>query len=232
MNQRTIFITGTSRGIGKFLAEYYLKKDYTVVGVSRSETSIKHERYHHFTADISDEKSLMNIVLELEKNKIDPDILINNAGLSTMSPFILTATETFENVFKVNVLGTFLVTREIAKFMIKKRWGRIINISSIASPLKLEGESAYASSKSAVETLTKILAKELAPLGITCNCVGPALVPTDMLQSFPEKVINEVKQKLAIKKVGTPDEVAYVIDFFIGEKGDCISGQTIYLGGI
>ncbi len=232
MGRNVMIITGTSRGLGKFLAEYYLKNDFFVLGVSRTESSIKHKRYSHFLADVSEERSVMEFLFEINKKGISPDILINNAGIASMNHVILTPVHTAEKIFKVNFLGTFIMSREIAKCMIRKRWGRIVNISTVAVPLKLEGEAVYASSKSAVEMFTQILARELISYGITCNCVGPAPIPTDLLKSLPAEKIDHLVQKLVIKKCGECEDVAHTIEFFISQKSGNITGQTIYLGGM
>lgn len=232
MSKKTILITGASRGIGRFLVKYYLEKHFCVLGFSRSKSTIKDKNYSHFSVDVSNEKMVTKCLFEIKKKDILPDILINNAGIASMNHIILTPTETAKKIFDVNFLGTFIVTREIVKVMIKRKRGRIINISTIAVPLKLEGEAIYASSKNAVETFTQILAKEVAPYRVTCNCVGPAPIKTDLLKSLPEEKIDNLIQKLVIKKLGKPEDVAHVIDFFIDEKSDCITGQTIYLGGV
>lgn len=232
MNKKIVLITGTSRGIGKFLVKYYMEKGFYVLGCSRTKSSIKDKNYEHFLVDVSEEKSVTDFIFEIKRNGKLPDILINNAGIASMNHIILTPVSTVKKIFNVNFLGTFLTSREIAKIMIKKRYGRIVNISSIAVPLKLEGEAIYASSKSAIETFTQILAKELAPYGITCNCVGPALIKTNLLKSLSEEKINNLIQKLVIKKLGKFEDVAHVIDFFISDKSSCITSQTIYLGGV
>jgi len=231
MSKKVILITGASRGIGKFLVKYYLRKDFYVLGCSRSDSSVKDKNYNHFLLDVSNEEMVINFLLKIKKKGKFPDILINNAGIASMNHIILTPVKTVKEIFDVNFLGTFIMAREMAKIMIKKRWGRIVNVSTIAVPLKLEGEAVYASSKCAIEKFTQILAKELISYGITCNCVGPAPIKTDLLKTLSQEKINSLIQKLVIKKLGKREDVAYVIDFFINGKSDCVTGQTIYLGG-
>lgn len=232
MSKKRILITGTSRGIGESLAKHYLAEGFYVLGCSRSKSSIKDKNYSHFLVNVSNEEAVTKFLFEIKKQNELPDILINNAGVASMNHIILTPTNTVKKIFDVNFLGTFIMSREVAKAMIRKKWGRIINFSTIAVPLRLEGEAIYTSSKVAIEAFTQILAKELAHYSITCNCVGPAPIKTDLLKSLPEEKINGLIQKLVIKKLGKFEDIAHVIDFFIDEKSDSITGQTIYLGGV
>lgn len=231
-NARTIMITGTSRGIGRFLAEYYIDRGYKVIGCSRSPGSFSHEQYMHYNVDVSNEAQIKQMVQEVSKTHNGIDILINNAGLASMNYSILTPLSTVNKLLGVNFVGVFLMVREVAKLMMTKKWGRIVNFSTVAVPLSLEGEAIYAASKSAVETFTKVLAKELASFDITCNVVGPAPIRTDLIKNVPEQKINKIIETMAIKRLGEFSDVANVIDFYIDEKSDYITGQTIYLGGI
>jgi 3-oxoacyl-[acyl-carrier protein] reductase len=145
---------------------------------------------------------------------------------------ILTPTETLRKIINTNFIGTFLLCREAAKKMTKNKYGRIVNFTSVAVPLKLEGESIYAASKSAIETLTEILAKELGYFGVTVNAIGPTPVKTDLIKNVSKEKLELIIEKQAIKRFGEFEDISNVIDFFINEKSDFVTGQTIYLGGI
>ena len=165
---KTMLITGTSKGIGNYLANYYLENGFSVMGCSRTRSTIEHKNFTEFNIDISKEedvKHMFSCIKEL-------DILINNAGMASMNSSLLISYDRVKNVFDTNYMGTFLLCREAIKLMMKKRFGRIINFSTIAVPLNLEGESVYAASKSAIETFTRILSKEIAPFNITANIIG------------------------------------------------------------
>jgi 3-oxoacyl-[acyl-carrier protein] reductase len=159
------------------------------------------------------------------------DVAVNNAGVASMNHSLLVPAATIDRVLDLNVRGVFLVCRESAKLMRKRGWGRIVNLTTVAVPLRLEGEALYAASKSAVETLTHILAREFAGFGITVNAVGPSPVDTDLIRNVPEDRIAQLLQRLAIKRKGTPEDVFNVIDFFIRPESAAITGQIVYLGG-
>jgi 3-oxoacyl-[acyl-carrier protein] reductase len=129
-------------------------------------------------------------------------------------------------------MGTFLVSREAAKLMQSRRRGRIVNVSTIAVPLALAGEAAYVAAKAAVEALTRVLARELGPLGITVNAVGPGPVPTALIKGVPDTAIDELLQRTAIPRLTTFADVANVVDFFLAEASSMVTGQVVYLGGV
>jgi 3-oxoacyl-[acyl-carrier protein] reductase len=227
-----IIITGNRKGIGRFLTETYLGKGHFIFGCSRNETDLVHLNYHHFILDVSDENSVKSMFSEIRKMGKTIDVLINNAGLAAMNHSILTPIITLDNLFKTNFYGTFIFSREASKMMKKANYGRIINFSTVAVPLNLEGESIYASTKSAVETLTKIMAKEVAEMGITINAVAPTPVPTDLIKTIPKNKIDLLINQQSIKRIGEYNDVLNVVDFFIKPESSFITGQIIYLGGI
>jgi 3-oxoacyl-[acyl-carrier protein] reductase len=129
------------------------------------------------------------------------------------------------------VLGSFLVCREAAKLMQRARTGRIVNFSTVAVPLLLDGEAMYAASKSAVETLTRVLAREFGTFGITVNAVGPTPIATDLIRNVPEEKIRAITNRLPIQRLGTMEDVWNVVEFFLRPESAAITGQVIYLGG-
>ncbi|MFO7865863.1 MAG: SDR family oxidoreductase [Candidatus Aminicenantes bacterium] len=229
---RVILITGSSRGVGRFLAEYYIEKGRQVIGCSRKPSDFENTRYHHFTLDVSDEQAVTDMFFQIDKEYSSLDVLINNAGVASMIPVLLTPLKTMRDIYSTNVFGLFLFCREAAKIMKRNRFGRIINFSSVALPYKLEGEAVYASSKASVVSLTQILAREFGNYNITVNAVGPAPVDTDLIKSLPKDKIERLVQRQAIKRKGTFQDIANVVDFFIKPESDFISGQVLYLGGV
>jgi len=149
-----------------------------------------------------------------------------------MNHALLTTMDTVHKIYGTNVFGTFLFCREAAKIMQRNQYGRIVNFSTVAVPLKLEGEAIYASSKAAVVSLTQILARELADIGITVNAIGPTPVKTDLIRSVPVEKIERLIKKQAIHRYGEYGDIINVIDFFIKPESNFITGQVIYLGGV
>lgn len=229
---KVMVITGARTGIGRYLAEYYLKKDHKVIGCSRSETDLTHENYEHFCLDVADEKSVKKMVSSVAKKYRRIDYLINNAGIASMNHSLLTPLSMVEKIFKTNVFGTFIFCREVAKIMTKNNFGRIINFTTFAVPFKLEGEAAYAASKAAVESLTETLAREYAPFGISVNAVAPPAIQTNLIKNVPKEKLENLLKRQAIHRFGEPKEVCNVIDFFMKRESELVTGQIVYLGGI
>ena len=230
--KKIMIITGTRKGIGKYLAEYYLQKDYIIIGCSRNESDIVNENYKHYCLNVADEVQVKALFRDVQKELGRVDVLINNAGIASMNHTLLTPLDTVKNIFSTNFFGTFLFCRESAKLMMKRKYGRIVNFATIATPLKLEGEAVYASSKAAIVSLTEIMAKEFANNGITVNAVGPTPIKTDLIKSVPNEKINSLINMQSIHRYGEFTDISNVIDFYIKEESNFITGQTIYLGGI
>jgi len=230
--KKVILITGTRKGIGKELAEYYLNLDYIVIGCSRGSGTIINSNYRHHALDVSNEKDVVRMIRATKKEFSKIDILLNNAGIASMNHFLTTSCSTVQNIFNTNFLGTFIFSREVSKVMMKQKYGRIVNYTTVASALRLEGEAVYAASKGAIENLTQTISKELAPYNITVNAIGPTPVKTDLIRTVPKDKIADLLNKQAIKRFGTFEDIKNVIDFFIDDKSEFITGQIIYLGGV
>ena len=229
---KTIVITGTRKGIGKELAEYYLGRDWQVVGCSRGESAIDHSNYDHFALNVSDEDAVVKMARAIKRKHGGVEALINNAGIASMNHAVLTPASTVNQILQTNVVGTFLFCREMAKLMRRVKNGRIVNFTTVAHPLNLEGESVYAASKAAVESLTRILAQELSEFGITVNAVGPTPIETDLIRGVPQAKMDALIERQALNRMGEVRDVINAVDFFLQEGSDFITGQVLYLGGV
>ena len=229
---RNILITGSSRGLGKALSEHYLQNGDIVYGCARSNAKIEHDNYHHYQLDVSSPVDVENYFFALRKEIKILDAVVNNAGIASMNAFALTPIESFKNIFSINVQGTFLFCQKALGLLKRAPNPRIINMSTVAVPLQIEGESIYAASKSAVETLTKIIAKEYGSFGITCNAIGPSPIDTTLIKGVAKDKIDRLIKQQAVKRMATPDDIINIADFFLRPESKMISGQVIYLGGV
>lgn len=231
-NREVVLITGTRKGIGCALVKHFVGKRAIVVGCSRKPIDWDSKNYEHHIVDVADESQVKAMVSTIRNKYGRLDIAINNAGVAAMNHVLLTPASTMDRIMSINFHGTFLVCRESAKLMMKRRYGRIVNISTVAVPLQIEGEAVYAASKSAVVSFTQILARELSEFGITCNVVGLPPIETDLIGGVPKEKIERITNRLAIKRMGRFEDVANAVDFFVRPASDFVTGQTIYLGGI
>jgi 3-oxoacyl-[acyl-carrier protein] reductase len=188
--------------------------------------------YAHHCLDVADERAVKELFRAIRQQHGRLDVLVNNAGVAGMNHALLTPMSQVERILATNVSGTFLFSREAAKLMQRARSGRIVNVVTVATPLRLAGEAIYAASKAAVESLTRVLAHELGPLGITVNAVGPTPIPTALTAGVPDDKLQALLGRQAIPRAGTVADVANVVDFFLRPESDFITGQVLYLGGI
>jgi 3-oxoacyl-[acyl-carrier protein] reductase len=232
MKARNIMITGASRGIGKNLAKHFLAMGDTVIGISRSESDLISENYHHYLANVASETDAKHVFTNVKKQLGTLDVLINNAGIARMNAFALTPISNAQEIINTNFMGSFIFSQKAINLLRKSPHARIINLSTVAVPLNLAGEAAYAASKAAVETLTRIMAKELGGFGITCNAIGPSPIATQLISGVDDDKINKLIQQQAIKKMATVEDVTNIVDFYMQPNSHMVTGQILYLGGI
>ncbi|MEJ2681994.1 MAG: SDR family NAD(P)-dependent oxidoreductase [Gammaproteobacteria bacterium] len=229
---RTALITGCSRGLGLAMTEHLLAQGYRVFGCARGESPTEHERYTHFRVDVTDEHAVTQLFRQLRTETKTLTALINNAGIASMNAFALTPSETARRILNVNVEGTMLFCQKALGLLKRAKHPRIVNFTTVAVPLNLAGEAVYAASKSAVETLTRILAKEYGSFSITCNAIGPSPIDTALIRNVPSAKIEALLQQQAVQQKATSADVINLLDFYLRPESDMISGQIVYLGGI
>ena len=223
-------ITGTSQGVGRALAERLLADGWVVHGFARGPQSLTHEHFHAHAVDITDEAAVRSAVSTVAASgRID--ILINNAGSAALNAFLLTPGKVAENLMRVNYLGTFHCLQAVGKVMVRQRGGLVINLTTIAVPLSLEGEAAYVASKAAVEALTKVAAKELSTQGVQVIALGLGPVDTKLTRAVPKAALAKINGA-----IGRPEgtTMAQAVEFIVARIGapDLKSGSVEYLGTV
>lgn len=224
----TALITGTSRGLGLALAERLLADGWTVHGFARGAQTLVHERFRAHAVDVTDEAAVRAAVAAVaEAGPID--LLVNNAGAASMNALLLTPGETAERLMRVNYLGAFHCLQAAGKVMVRQRAGRIVNLTTVAVPLSLEGEAAYVASKAAVEALTRVAAKELARSGVTVSAVGFGPIDTALTRAVPRERLEALNHRLDLAASPTPEEAAA---FLLEHMRSAASGQVAYFGDV
>jgi 3-oxoacyl-[acyl-carrier protein] reductase len=225
-------VTGSRRGVGRLITEYILQKGGRVVGFALGESTIDHPEYFHVQVDVSDPTSVQQGFVTLKKISDSVNIVINNAAVLTSQYAMIMPPAHAQAMINTNLMGAFMVSREASKLMRKSKWGRIINIGSMAVSLEPIGDSVYAACKAGLITLANVMAKELAPLNITCNTLSITAIKTDMLLQLPHDKIDAVIASLPIPRYAEPDDIFNIIDFLASERSAYITAQTIYMGGV
>jgi 3-oxoacyl-[acyl-carrier protein] reductase len=230
---RVALVTGTSRGIGNALARHLLERGWVVIGCSRSSyTGIEHERYAHRVLDVASEPAVVELFSWIRSSYGSLDAAVNNAAINpTHSLVALTPATAASETLNANMVGVFLVCREAVKLMMREKSGRIINLGSMATRHEVEGEALYTASKAAVNSFTRVLAKEVASQGITCNVVAPAAVEGGLSAAVDVAQLRNVLARNAVRHPGTAAEISATVEWLLGPEASAITGQIIYLGG-
>lgn len=233
MNRQIILITGSSRGIGRQLAEHYAGQGHMVFGCSRGRPDFVHDRYCHITADVADESSVLALFSEISRSARHLDLLVNNAGLAMSRYALLTGESEAERVIRANFLGAFLVMREAIKLMKRRGFGRIVNFSSVNVPLGSAGSAIYSASKASLEHLGYTLSREIASDNITINTIGLSLVAgSGMGEALNAEALRDKQRSLLKPALLDISEIVHVIDFFASVKTSNITNQILYFGGV
>jgi 3-oxoacyl-[acyl-carrier protein] reductase len=224
----TALITGTSQGLGRALAERLLSEGWIVHGFARGPQDLTHAAFTAHAVDVTDEAAVRNAVSTVAAaGRID--LLVNNAGAASMNAFLLTPGSVAEQLMRVNYLGTFHCLQAVGKVMVRQRAGRIINLTTVAVPLSLEGEAAYVASKAAVEALTKVAAKELAPSGVIVSAVGFGPIDTALTRAVPNSALAKINEAID-RPLGTT--MTQAVDFLLAHLRSAEAGRVEYLGQI
>ncbi len=238
---RIALVTGASRGIGRATALELASMGYLVaVNYSKSEEAalnlveeIKSRGGEAIAvkADVKDRAQVEDMVRRIEKEYGNVTVLVNNAGIVRDNILLRMKDEEWDDVILNNLKSVYLVTKAVLRGMLKERWGRIINVSSVVALIGNPGQTNYCASKAGIIGFTRALAKEVASRGITVNAVCPGYIETDMTVSLPEDVKQKLLENIPLGRVGRPEEVAKVIGFLSSDASSYITGQVIVVDG-
>ena len=233
MSKGNVFISGASRGIGKSIANYFAENNYKVIGTSRNnfEFDNKSENLIPIKLDITSRDDIKECFNELKSKDLLPDVLINNAGITSDQLFLKMKDDDWDNVISTNLTGTYNLTKIFIRNMIKNKNGRIINISSVAGLMGNPGQVNYSSSKSALNGFTKSLAKEIGSRNITVNSIAPGFIDTDMTSFLDNDAKNAIIKDIPLKRFGEASDVAELALFLASNEASYITGQTISIDG-
>ena len=227
----TAIITGTSEGLGKAAALKLLEAGWRVHGLARHSTDITHPEFISYSVDVTDETAIQETVAAIIKKSQSIDLLINNAGAASMNALLLTPGKIAENLMRINYLGAFYCMQAVGKQMVRQRRGLIINITTVAVPLALEGEAAYVASKAALDALTQVAGKELKAQGISVIGLGFGPIPTKLTRAVDEQKLQRLNQAIG-RPHGTSLQEA--TDFILEavKQANPVAGSIRYLGQI
>ena len=239
---RLALITGASRGIGRAVAERLAHDGFSAALVCRNRLDDAEEAADTlrkagchaaaFRADVSSEPEVAALFEAIRKEfGTLPDVLVNNAGIALSGVLADQSAEDFDRIFAVNVRGMFLTCRAVYDAMVAKRYGRIINVSSMWGVCGASCEVLYSASKAAVIGFSKALALELGPSGVTVNVVAPGVIRTDMLSCYDEETLSSLAEETPLGRLGTPEDIASAVSFLASDGASFITGQVLGANG-
>ena len=237
---KVALVTGASRGIGASIAVELAKNNMLVIGTATSDKGVgaieenfklNKQNGIGLVLDVNDNKSIVSLINHVEENYGSISILVNNAGITKDTLLMKMKDEDWDEVMNTNLKSVFKLSQSVIRKMMKNRYGRIINISSVVGHSGNAGQTNYTAAKAGMSGFTKSLAQEVGSRGITVNCVAPGFIDTEMTQSLPEEYKNQLISKIPLGKLGSPNDIANAVAFLTSENAGYITGETLHING-
>ena len=234
---RTALVTGASRGIGKSIAERLAKDGFFVVGTSTTDAGVETieqylgDRGGGVTMRIEDLASVDAALERISSSYGDVSVLVNNAGITRDNLLVRMSDDEWSDVIDTNLSGTFRLCKSLLRSMIKARWGRIVNVGSVVGRMGNAGQTNYAASKAGIEGFTRALAQEVGLRSITVHCIAPGFIDTDMTAQLSEAQTDELSATIALRRIGSPEDVASAVSFLVSDDAGYVTGETLHVNG-
>ena len=237
---RVALVTGGSRGIGESIARQLARLGASVVLTARTEVAAEKiagairaggDSATAAVLDVNDPAAVESCVASVLETHQRIDILVNNAGITRDNLLMRMKSEDWESVISTNLGGTYRMSRAVVSKMVRARYGRIVNVTSVVGTLGNPGQANYAASKAGVEAFSRSLARELGSRNITINCVAPGLIDTEMTRALDEKQRNALMSQVPLGRLGTPQDVADAVVFLVGSGAAYVTGITLHVNG-
>lgn len=234
---RVAFVTGASRGIGKAIALKLASAGAKVIGTATSEkgaqaiTEMLPEGSYGVVLNVADEKNILDVVNNVAEKEGKIDILVNNAGITRDMLSMRLSDEAWQEVIHTNLTGAFRVIRAALRGMMKARFGRIVNISSVVGVIGNAGQANYAAAKAGLIAMSRSIAREVASRGITVNCVAPGFIETDMTKDLPEEIKTTLLNEIPMKTLGSAEDIAGAVLFLTDPETRYVTGTVLHVNG-
>ena len=235
--RRVALVTGASRGIGRAIAERLAQRGFYVAGTATSDAGADAvgenlgDRGRGVVMRVEDEASVVAAYEALEATCGMPLVIVNNAGITRDNLLLSMKPEEFDSVLHTNLGGLYRVIKPALRAMMKARWGRIVNLSSVVARMGNPGQSNYVASKAGIEGFTRALAQEVASRGITVNAVAPGFIDTDMTAELTEAQVSAMLERIPAGRMGSPDDVAHAVAFLASDEAGYVTGETLQVNG-
>ena len=234
--KKNALITGATGGIGMAIVDI-LSKKFNLILVARNEEKLEqlssknNSVLQHIKCDLSNPNEIKRLIDKINMENLAIDVLVNNAGINDDSLFLRMNTEKWENVINTNLSSNFHLTSHISKLMIKKKWGRIINITSVVGHTGNLGQANYCASKAGIIGMSKSIALELAKRNVTVNCISPGFIESNMTDLLTDNQKEIILKRIPLEIIGSPYDVAHCVNFIASDESRYITGETIHVNG-